>query len=144
METFETIIGLLFVLLPVLFKFIEKNLQKSAKKEPQSKKDIDFSDLFPEDDSGGSSDDAPVLLEDQEDIVFAGREPEQKTTVIEMPETPAVMEYKAFQPEAEGVRAARKSPLKNQPAENKPADKEKIDPKKLVIYSELMKPKFQE
>ena len=82
----ETIIGLLFIILPVIFKIIEKKLN-DAGTPPKTGPSVDLSDLLDEKDA--SVQEEPVLLEDYDDIVFAGREPdESKPTVIEIPEVP--------------------------------------------------------
>ena len=142
----ETIIGLLFIILPVIFKIIEKKLN-DAGTPPKTRPSVDLSDLLDEEDA--SVQDEPVLLEDYDDIVFAGREPdESKPTVIEIPEVPkqAPTEYVLKPLDLEGKRSVnvtrKSSPILQEERNEK--KKEKIDPKKLVIYSEIMKPKYQE
>ena len=131
----ETIIGLLFILLPVIFKFIEKKLQESGN-TAQAEKVREFAELF----------------ENKEEESFDEVEPEMASQpVASVPVLP--------KPENEGVKMERKAPEKVKASVQKPSKtipilmeeskknnnkKEKIDPKKLVIYSEIMKPKYQE
>ena len=107
----ETLIGLLFILLPVVFKLIGKKLENSGKTEAAKKlKDITEGNL--------GWDFKPVEVEE-----------------------PAKVEV-----------AKPKKPVKQQPAKvvspvKKVAvtkEKEKIDLKKLIVYSEIMKPKYEE
>jgi hypothetical protein len=142
----ETIIGLLFIILPVIFKIIEKKLN-DAGTPPKTGPSVDLSDLLDEKDASVLEE--PVLLEDYDDIVFAGREPdESKPTVIEIPEVPkqAPMEYAFNMRDVEGKRSinATRTPSPILQEEHNEKKKEKIDPKRLVIYSEIMKPKYQE
>ena len=106
----ETIIGLLFILLPVLFKFIEKKLQESGK-AAQAEKMKEIHEMFFEEEE-------PVqpVAEDPVPVFSEKRE----VTVAPVKKKPVMM------------------------AEEKKIEKEKIDPRKLVIYSEIMKPKYQE
>ncbi len=142
----ETIIGLLFIILPVIFKLIEKKLNEAGT-QPKAGPTVDHSDLFVEDEDSKKYE--PVLLEDYDDVVFAGREPdENKPTVIVIPEVPrqAPTEYVLKPLDLEGKRSVnvtrKSSPILQEERNEK--KKEKIDPKKLVIYSEIMKPKYQE
>ena len=107
----ETLIGLLFILLPVVFKLIGKKLENSGKTEAAKKlKDITEGNL--------GWDFKPVEVEE-----------------------PVKVEV-----------AKPKKPVKPQPAKvvspvEKVAvtkEKEKIDLKKLIVYSEIMKPKYEE
>ena len=106
----ETIFGLLFILLPVIFKLIGKKLEQSGKTGPIVEV---LSETFDE------SSDEPAS------------EPVAKPMPVYHP--PKV---------EENVIRQTESVIQVEP-EKKPAA-EKIDPKKLVIYSELMKPKFTE
>ena len=47
-----------------------------------------------------------------------------------------------LQQQEEGVRAIHKNGPQEAPEPVQPADKLKIDKKKLIIYSEILKPKF--
>lgn len=101
----ETIFGLLFILLPVIFKLIGKKLEQSGKAGPIVEV---LSETFEE------SSDEPV--------------PEPVAKPIETPVEKPVVEFKP-------------APM---PEQKQKPEAEKIDPKKLVIYSEIMKPKFTE
>lgn len=97
----ETIIGLLFILLPVIFKLIGKRLEQS---EPLTE-----------------------TLPSQEEDIF-------------VPEKPETFKKPAPQQPIEAAPVTTRKPMLQ---EEEPQKKgQKIDPKKLVIYSEIMKPKF--
>ena len=92
------------------------------------------------------------LFENKEEESFDEVEPEMASQpVASVPVLP--------KPENEGAKMERKAPEKVKASVQKPSKtipilmeeskknnnkKEKIDPKKLVIYSEIMKPKYQE
>ena len=121
----ETIIGLLFILLPVIFKLIEKRLQNSGKVE-QAGKVREFAELFQEEEPA-----EPV-----------------ETPVVGLPEKEKPVKVVAAKPRETFVEGQRMTGKKKAPAilveEPEMKKKEKIDPKKLVIYSEIMKPKYQD
>ena len=127
----ETIIGLLFILLPVIFKLIGKKLEQSGK--------TDVSERMREivEAMGEEFGDAPEQS-------FEPAEPVQMKPVEEMKpvEMKPVFETK---PRVE-VKPVAKKPKVKKPilVEEEKKKGEKIDPKKLVIYSEIMKPKFTE
>lgn len=139
----ETIIGLLFILLPVIFKFIEKKLQESGN-TAQAGKVRELAELF----------------ETQEDDAFEDDESEADSQpVVEFPAAPQPVAPAPVLPklELEGTRMQRVAPTKVKASVQKPSKKaapilmeepkkkkEKIDPKKLVVYSEIMKPKYQD
>ena len=132
----ETIIGLLFVLLPVIFKMIGKKLEQAGQYEKAGKvREIVQEYLEPESDS-----DDQVL----EDISsWFNTEPETKT---EVPVVEPVKEI-SFEDAAHVLIRRKQAEKKQAPVflEEKPQkNKEKIDPKKMVIYSEIMKPKYQD
>lgn len=95
----------------------------------------------------------PVLFEGQslEEILLGGfteqkKDPEleQQPEPVQHPEPARVKPIKVKP--AQQPKPVQK-PVKKTALEEKPLDepaKEKIDPKKLVIYSEIMKPKFKE
>lgn len=132
----ETIIGLLFIILPLVFKLIEKKLQASGKAE-QAGKIRELADLFEESDES----------EQLEESAFETDSGPVAAPVTEVPYKPEPVKVKAPEPVktfVEGQKAVRR---KTEPVlleETDTKKKEKIDPKKLVIYSELMKPKYQE
>lgn len=121
----ETIIGLLFILLPVIFKLISRNLEKSGNPDT-ARKVRDIAQTL-----GGEEE--PVLSDwDFGHIRMEEPEPE--------PEPVMPVAQKLDIPVREGTPVTVRKPILE---EEKPVKKgEKIDPKKLVIYSELMKPKF--
>ena len=144
----ETIIGLLFILLPVIFKFIEKRLKDSGS-TVQAGKVRELAELF-EVQGEDSFEDDPVECDEPE----ADFQPVVEFPRIPQPVAPAPEFSK---PEQEGARMERTAPEKVRASVQKPSKKtapilmeepkkkkEKIDPKKLVIYSEMMKPKFQD
>ena len=137
----ETIIGLLFVLLPVIFKLIEKKLKESGKVQ-QAESLHEITDLFKEEDQQEQVDrKEPVRVEVREDFTFTGPTPGLMN--------PATVEgqrslHKSYASSRSSVKKTGQKRLPILQEEIKTVKKEKIDPKKLVIYSEIMKPKYQE
>lgn len=121
----ETIIGLLVVLIPVIFNIIGKRLEKSgmtAKAEKVREIAKTFAADGDDDDTfskwlNRTEDSYPAVSEVREEVVEA--KPVMSRTILV---------------KAEPV------PDDKRPDESQ----EKIDPRKLVIYSEIMKPKFIE
>lgn len=128
----ETIIGLLIVLLPLVLKAIEKKFQNSGK-QAQAEKVREFMEKYIDEDES-------ILDEDDEQEPVA--EPVQT-----MAPAPVLRPEPERKPVVRPVIQERR-PLKRKSAmllEEQPVErKEKIDPKKLVLYSEIMKPKFSE
>ena len=114
----ETIIGLLFILLPVILKLVGKRLEQS-----QHTTEILS---FPEETS--------FVEEAPRSIILEESVPEPVMPEPVMPE-PVMPEPVKLEPQP----LTRKPMLEE---EQQPKKEEKIDPKKLVIYSEIMKPKF--
>jgi hypothetical protein len=104
---------------------IEKRLQNSGKAE-QAGKVREFAELF----------------QDKETA-----EP-MAAPVVELPEKKEPVKVVAPKPQKTFVEGQRMTRIKKAPAilmeEPEIKKKEKIDPKKLVIYSEIMKPKYQD
>ena len=122
----ETILGLLLILLPAIFRLVEKRLKASGDADAAGKVH-DWTELFGENEEHREDGDENV------------------PSVSEMPET-VVPKYKPVQttpvhPQPIKVKA-KKTSSRPMLMEEEPKKKEKIDPKKLVIYSEIMKPKF--
>ena len=120
----ETIIGLLFIRLPVILKLVGKKLEKAG--QPEKAKAVrDFIEEH---------------LEVEEWLKEAVDEVEQEKSLDIQPVevSPEPFEMPAAQPVFQ-TRPLRKTDLPEVEPEKKD---EKIDPKKLVIYSEIMKPKF--
>ena len=131
----ETIIGLLFILLPVILKIIGKRLEQSGQPE-KAKKLQDFLDTISSEEDD-VDDEMEVEYDDDGQIVSVHPkmiwEPEPVSTPA--PEKTFVFESKP----SPAVKKQKKPMLVEETPKKK---SEKIDPKKLVIYSEIMKPKF--
>lgn len=129
----ETIIGLLFILLPVIFKLIGKRLEQAGKDE-EAGKIREFSKKYLDQESEDSD------FEDIRQWFNGDSEPEEEAPlevpVVELPKEEAV-------PAFDILKKDKKSPILQEEDSNK-EKKEKIDPRKLVIYSEIMKPKYTE
>ena len=142
----ETIIGLLFILLPVIFKLIGKKLEKAGTATPP--------------DTAGSFDVGSWVQEAIDEVepepMHPHAQPEvhphpqlrpqpQATPAPEEEATPSVIDFNEYMKRRSAVKPARK-PSKKAPilVEEEKKTKEKIDPKKLVIYSEIMSPKYKE
>ena len=141
----ETIIGLLFILLPVILKLVGKRLEQSGQPE-KAKKLQDLLDTVydgKDDDKlkDEQDDGLEVEYDDDGQIVSVhpkmAWKPEPAPVVVEKPKAaPQVHLWEVN----EGVPATKKKPMLVEEAPKK--KREKIDPKKLVVYSEIMKPKF--
>lgn len=131
----ETIIGLLFILLPVILKIIGKRLEQSGQPE-KAKKLQDFLDTISSEEDD-VDDEMEVEYDDDGQIISVHPKmiwkPEHVSTPA--PEKTFVFESKP----APAVKKQKKPVLMEETPKKK---SEKIDPKKLVIYSEIMKPKF--
>lgn len=129
----ETIIGLLFILLPVIFKLIGRKLEKSGQTEKAGKVRELAKTLGADDDSEKDA---------FEEWLESLKEPEAEPQQPEPAALPQMVEAKP-QPvfvKEDMKRTTVRSMLKEDEPEKK---KDKIDPKKLVIYSEIMKPKYK-
>lgn len=116
----ETIITLLIVLLPVVFKLIGKALDNAAAKGvPDVPHRPDVASDMMKDDSVPKRPEYQSLVRRP---VAAHVEHQEGESVIARPVEPA--------------------PTVQATAEDKPVKKKKIDPKKLIVYSEIMKPKY--
>lgn len=143
----ETIIGLLFILLPVIFKFIGKKLEQSGQPEKAGK----FKNIA-ESLTGDEEVETPILDWISEEPVQEAEEPDWKpfepeTVVPPAPVTPQIhiWEAEAMPVEKKKIKPAQKTLKVKKPMleeETAQRKREKIDPKKLVIYSEIMKPKY--
>jgi hypothetical protein len=103
----DEIIGLLFLVVPVIFSLIGKKLEKASEGAPAGLPEPEVRELKPEE--------APRSV----------RKNKQPKTELQARSMKAAVRYA----EMEEENAPKKDP---------------IDPKKLVIYSEIMKPKFKE
>ena len=141
----ETIIGLLFILLPVILKLVGKRLEQSGQPE-KAKKLQDLLDTVydgKDDDKLKDEQDDGLEVEYDDDGQIVSVQPK----MARKPEPlPFVQEKHVPDPQIhlwdvkEGVAAVKKKPILVEEAPKK--KREKIDPKKLVVYSEIMKPKF--
>jgi len=121
----ETIIGLLFILLPVIFKLIGKKLEQSGHTgQAETIRKI----------AESLGDDAEAEYDEEGQIVHLPEQPSAKPSVQPQPVVPVRVVQE------EGKQGIIRKPLLVE--EKDEVEKEKIDPKKLVIYSEIMKPKF--
>ena len=111
----ELLVGLAFVAVPVIFKWIGKSFEKAGGQPmPQDTVQDEF-----EQDFRAWLEEQPELTRPAEKVVEVKPMPKPKTI------TPVV-----------------KQEVK--PAAEQTTKKGKIDPKKLVVYSEIMKPKYTE
>lgn len=115
----ETLLGLLFILLPFILKLIGKKLEKAGQPEAAAKMREIVNTVDPEE-------------EDTFEDLRKWLQPEQ--TVVEQPEEIVVRQVTT------PVMPAKKPILEEEPEK----ERDKIDPKKLVVYSEIMKPKYTE
>lgn len=132
----ETIVGLLFILLPVIFKLIEKKLQQSGT-AAQQETVRQIKDLFEMEENDLTDE----IEDDVEPEIGDYVEPEPKFEVNPVIEFLEKVEPQVVKPAAPAQKK-RTAPILMEEKDNK--KKEKIDPKKLVLYSEIMKPKYQE
>lgn len=134
----EDIIGILFLLVPLAAAFLEKKLKKAADAGPlQESEEVIFE--IPETDQ-------PVS--EQQVIQSQAPEPLKPESLKPEPLKPQPLKPQPLKPQLlntqplkTSVRKAKKSPILQEEVDNKP--KEKIDKKKLVIYSEIMEPKYK-
>ena len=142
----ETIIGLLFILLPLIFKLIGKKFEQAGQSERAERMREIAQTLGGGDDD---DDDDPWELDDDGQVI------EVRPVVPAAPVPPAPVVVRPVQPMQQVVTenvtrqtASRPKPTvkaKRPILEEEVKKKgEKIDPKKLVIYSEIMKPKYTE
>ena len=142
----ETIIGLLFILLPVILKLLGKRLEQSGQPE-KAKKLQDLLDTVydgKDDDKLKDEQDDGLEVEYDDDGQIVSVHPK----MVWKPEPIVPVVEKKVEPAAqihlwevkEGIPATKKKPMLVEEAPKK--KREKIDPKKLVVYSEIMKPKF--
>lgn len=143
----ETIIGLLFILLPVIFKLIGKRLEQSGQVEKAGKFKKVAETL-----NGDEEVETPIFdwLSDE-----SAAEPERPAVEPVEPfpvvnPVPAKSQIPLWEAEAQSVSKSRIKPVHMSikakktllQEETNQKKREKIDPKKLVIYSEIMKPKY--
>lgn len=129
----ETIIGLLFILLPVIFKLISRKLEKAGQAEKAGRLK-ELAEMI------GGEDETPATQTWHTDPVFE-LEPEPEP----QPEPEQVAPVVVMEPVKQAaVKPSVKVKPKKVALEEKKEKKEKIDPKKLIVYSEIMTPKYSE
>ncbi len=129
----ETILGLLLVLLPLVFKLVEKKLKASGNVET-AEKVHEWAEMFGKDEDWEKDDE-----EDTPSVVPV--QPAAPARPVEAPKVVSLQPRTRPEPAKPAVRTRVKA-TKPAVVEDDTKKKEKIDPKKLVIYSEIMKPKF--
>lgn len=126
----ETIIGLLFILLPVILKVIGNRLEQSGK-TATAEKMRRFAQSLDGDDDGDEAE--PFTVNDaepepaEETVKKPAVLPEPVARIVQMPKRPVARHTSAILLEKEEKTV-----------------REKIDPKKLVVYSEIMQPKYKD
>ena len=142
----ETIIGLLFILLPVILKLVGKRLEQSGQPE-KAKKLQDLLDTVydgKDDDKLKDEQDDGLEVEYDDDGQIVSVHPK----MVWKPEPIVPVVEKKVEPAAqihlwevkEGIPATKKKPMLVEEAPKK--KREKIDPKKLIVYSEIMNRKY--
>ncbi len=146
----DIIIAVLFIVIPVVFKAIGNRLEKSGKTEKAGKFKKVAESFVDEDDKEDTIQGwllekmdrkekpvEPVPLDPAPVVVMKPIEPEVDIMdYIDKPETVVKRQVKHLPPQTTVKKPAIL-------LEDEPEKKgEKIDPKKLVIYSEIMKPKY--
>lgn len=149
----ETIIGLLFILLPVIFKLIGKKFEQSGQTDKAGKMRELAKALGSDDDSEDNpfkgffdeESDPEVEYDDDGQIVEVKPvqpiQPKPVPVVTPEPRTMSYTEVVQRTTKTMNVKPMKKKAILLEEETSKKKG-EKIDPKKLVIYSEIMKPKF--
>ena len=118
----ETIFTLLLILLPLAFKLIGKKLEKAGQQPGQSEPVEDWAEVL----RRHLEIHQQALSQENQTEEVQNAVPEKNSAYVKKPVAPV---------------AKASMPILNEPKERK---KEKIDVKKLIIYSEIMKPKYNE
>ena len=122
---------MIIVLLPVIFKLIGKKLEKSAAQSQET-------------------DEQHAPIEDWAEVLRRHIEAQQQQQEEARPAAPVQQQPVQQRVAEEGVpqtrRPDRTAPRRVKPIlqEEEQRPKEKIDKKKLIMYSEIMKPKYTE
>lgn len=136
----EELIGLLIALAAVIFKAVITKLEKSGKKKPAP--------VASDEDLEGELDVKGWILEALEEADRETAGPVKPAEPAEPAEPVKPVNYvktgsRPKKSEAEPLRpAVKRNILKEDETSGRKV--EKIDPRKLVIYSEIMKPKYKE
>ena len=129
----ETIIGLLMILLPVVFKLIGKRLEQAGKNQPP----VTVVEETPVENW------EQTIKEYMEQTTVVGAEPAEVKTIVPEPMSKDSVEvHEATRPKVQRQqKTVKKAPIL---LEEEKRQKEKIDVKKLIVYSEIMKSKYAE
>ena len=139
----ETIIGLLMILLPVVLKLIGKRLEQAGKVQQP----MDSQEQEPIEDWEQT---IRKYLEQQTVVEPVAPEPLTPEPLAPEPLTPEPMvkdsvearvTAKPKKQKHQQKKTAKKAPIL---VEEEQKQREKIDMKKLIVYSEIMKPKYTE
>ena len=144
MDLVTTILGLMLVLVPVIGKFIERKLQNAGKTgQAESVKKI--IDIF---DTGNDNADAPETMEEIPVDIPAGI-PAEISETVPVPQIQVVPQISVM-PDTVAVHETGRSvslqdgrTLSGDKSEDGMQSGRKIDLRNLVIYSEIMRPKFE-
>ncbi len=150
----DIIIAVLFIAVPAIFKAIGERLEKSGKTDKAGKyKKVAEAFADDPDEEGEEATIEGWLLDqldkpDKKPVEPVALDPEPVTALKPAVSQINIMDY-IDKPETvlkQQIKRVSKQPAVKKPimlVEDEPKSKgEKIDPKKLVIYSEIMKPKF--
>ena len=154
----ETIIALLFVLLPIIFKLIGKRLEKSGQPDRAARMRKVAEELGMDPDEGDFAkwfDEAEAEVAREAALEAMREDEDRKPQLVVNPEVKKVEKFvpkgavpasqkRRQQAQQEGQSELKQKAKKPILKEEEPKEKEKIDPKKLVVYSEIMKPKYTE
>lgn len=129
----ETIIGLLFILLPIVFKLINRKFEQAGQTD-KARQIKEIAEMF------GAGESQDELDELDEPVIIEPVKPEP--VEVKAPEVPQVHLW-----EAEATPVVRKSDVvrRKKPIleeDDSQKKREKIDPKKLIVYSEIMNRKY--
>ena len=134
----ETIIGLLVIVLPIVFRLIGKRLEQAGQVSPPIHEDI-LEDYTPEDDISEED----ISEEDWQETLRRYLEQQQAQAREYVPVKTEVEPVKEMVVE-EAPRVIPQKKRKPILIEEEKKAREKIDVKKLIVYSEIMKPKYTE
>ena len=124
----EEIIGLLVALAAIIFKVVENRLKSSGTDAPAQERP-----------------DAGQMWREFTEIFGDGKPEEAFPPVAPMPEVEeSPVETAQIQVNTQTYVEAPRAVVMTAAAPDKASNKENIDLKKLVVYSEIMKPKFKE
>ena len=129
-KNMETIIGLLVVLLPVIFKLIGKKLEAAAaEQQKQVQSPDEWAEVLRRHMEQSQDPELEELLKEPTPPAEIHRVQNSPKTGNEQGRKMAERKYVSVKPSAPILQEEEKKP------------KEKIDPKKLIVYSEIMRPK---